>query len=1232
LFLSISNIIHLPFFKSFSTKTNIMMKKGQIIFTIAFLALVNTVAIFAQNKPFPQQLTYPGCIKPNHVNQASLNSSVTAYYDYWKGKHLKNNLSSLPGGYYVKGEITGSADGYTPLGSSEGQGYGMVITVLMAGYDANAKTIYDGLFKTARAFKSSENSNLMGWVVADAAGAQGHFDSATDGDMDIAYSLVLAHYQWGSGGAINYLEEAKKMITNGLKASNVTSNNRLNLGDWDAKGSYDTRPSDWMLSHMRAFYTVTNDVTWLNVINNLYSVYNGFTASYSATTGLVTDFIVGNPAKPCPANFLDEYPETNTYSYNACRVPLRLVMDYALYGTENSKTASDKIANWIKGKASNAPGNIKDGYQLNGTATGSYATAVFVSPFIAAGVTNSANQAWVNSGWDWMKNAKEGYYSDSYNMLSMIFISGNWWIPGGSAPVNQLPTVSIISPANNASFTAPASITINANAADADGTISKVDFYNGATLLFSDNSSPYSYSWTGVAAGTYNITAKATDNANATATSAVVTVTVTAATNQAPTVSITSPANGTSFTAPASITINANAADADGTISKVDFYNGATLLFSDNSSPYSYSWTGVAAGTYSITAKATDNANATATSDVVTVTVTAATNQAPTVSITSPANGATFTAPASITINANAADADGTVSKVDFYNGATLLFSDNSSPYSYSWTGIAAGTYNITAKATDNSNASTTSSVVTVTVNPVVVTQSPYGGTPQTIPGVIEAEKYDLGGQGIAYNETTTANQGGAFRTTEAVDVEPYGTGFNVGYIVTNEWLEYTVNVTAGTYKIDANVAATAAGKNFRLELDGTTIATFSVPNTGGWATFQLSTVNNVVLTEGQKVLRLFATTTDFNVDKITFTAVTSNPNVAPTVSITSPANGASFNAPANITINANAADADGTVSKVDFYNGAALLFSDNSSPYSYNWTGVAAGTYNITAKATDNSGAETTSSAVSVIVTTITVPNQAPTVNLTSPSNGSSANAPATISIAANAADTDGTVNKVDFYNGGTLLFSDNSSPYSYNWSNVSAGTYSITAKATDNSGATTTSSAVSITVNTVVTNVCSSIAQYVENNGYVAGSKVKNANNQYQCKPYPYTGWCNGAAWAYAPGTGAYWSDAWTLVGSCGTARTADDATVNEKSVFNSPNPFSQSTTIEVMVVEAGEASVKVYDQTGQLVQTLSEGYLIAGTHQFAFDASSLKAGLYIVKYSTNSGVTSRKIMKTE
>ncbi|CAH0119300.1 hypothetical protein PAE9249_01799 [Paenibacillus sp. CECT 9249] len=381
-------------------------------------------------KPFPQQVSYPGMIKPNHVSQSAMNSAVASYYDYWKATYLKNNLSSLPGGYYVKGNITGNPDGYAALGSSEGQGYGMVIVALMAGHDPNAQTIYDGLFKTARAYKSSINSNLMGWVVADAKSAQGHFSSATDGDIDIAYSLILAHNQWGSNGAINYLAEAQKMITNGIKASNVTTNNRLNLGDWDSKSALNTRPSDWMLSHLRAFYEVTNDQTWLNVINNLYSVYNQFSGSYSSTTGLISDFVVDNPPKPAPEWYLNEFKETNQYYYNASRVPLRIVMDYAMYGDTRGKTISDKIATWIKGKTGGTPANIKNGYKMDGTAIGNYATAVFVSPFISAGTASSGNQAWVNAGWDWMKNKKEDYFSDSYNLLNMLYLSGNWWKPG----------------------------------------------------------------------------------------------------------------------------------------------------------------------------------------------------------------------------------------------------------------------------------------------------------------------------------------------------------------------------------------------------------------------------------------------------------------------------------------------------------------------------------------------------------------------------------------------------------------------------------------------------------------------------------------------------------------------------------------------------------------------------------------------------------------------------------
>ncbi|HTJ53412.1 MAG TPA: Ig-like domain-containing protein, partial [Cyclobacteriaceae bacterium] len=204
--------------------------------------------------------------------------------------------------------------------------------------------------------------------------------------------------------------------------------------------------------------------------------------------------------------------------------------------------------------------------------------------------------------------------------------------------------------------------------------------------------------------------------------------------NISPTVSISSPTTGATFTAPASITINATASDSDGTISKVEFYNGTTLLGTDTSSPYSYAWTGVTAGSYSLTAKATDNATATTTSTAVSVTVSAA-NVAPTVSITSPTNGASFSAPASVTINANAADSDGTISKVEFYNGATLLGTDTSSPYSYVWSSVAAGNYSITAKATDNATAVTTSSAVSITVsNSSVCTGSGPIASGQSVP------------------------------------------------------------------------------------------------------------------------------------------------------------------------------------------------------------------------------------------------------------------------------------------------------------------------------------------------------------------------------------------------------------------------------------------------------------------------------------------------------------------
>jgi PKD repeat protein len=182
--------------------------------------------------------------------------------------------------------------------------------------------------------------------------------------------------------------------------------------------------------------------------------------------------------------------------------------------------------------------------------------------------------------------------------------------------------------------------------------------------------------------------------------------------------------------------------------------------------------------------------------------------------------------------------------------------------------------------------------------------------------------------------------------------------------------------------------------------------------------------------------------------------------NVMPTVALTAPASGAVFTAPANVTLTATASDPDGAVSKVEFYAGATKIGEDTTAPYSLVWPGAAAGTYALTARAIDSAGAAVTSAPVSVIV------NAPPTVTLTSPANGAQFAAPATITLTASASDTDGSVAKVEFFRGSTSLGVDTTSPYSVTWSGAAVGVYTLTARVTDNRGATTTSSPVTVRV----------------------------------------------------------------------------------------------------------------------------------------------------------------------
>jgi hypothetical protein len=185
---------------------------------------------------------------------------------------------------------------------------------------------------------------------------------------------------------------------------------------------------------------------------------------------------------------------------------------------------------------------------------------------------------------------------------------------------------------------------------------------------------------------------------------------------------------------------------------------------------------------------------------------------------------------------------------------------------------------------------------------------------------------------------------------------------------------------------------------------------------------------------------------------------------VAPVVSITTPANGAAFNTGDVVNIQATATDANGTVTKVEFFRNGALIGTDlnGADGWSYNWTSIA-GSANLTAVATDNDLNTTTSSIVSVSVTTPL--NTPPTVSITAPASNATLNLNQAFVLMASASDAaPGSVTKVEFYNGTTKLGEDlnGADGWSYSWTPSLTGNVSITAVATDNGGASTTSAAV--------------------------------------------------------------------------------------------------------------------------------------------------------------------------
>ena len=396
----------------------------------ALLLLFAAVDVQAGERPFPFHATYAsGVIKPGHVTQASMDRAVKRHYAAWKTRYLRN----LGGEYWVKYIATNTT-------VSEAHGYGMVLTAYM-----DDRAIFDSMWRYFKAHPSRLTPHLMAWKQTLKNGKMVNIegaDSATDGDLDVAYALLLADKQWGSAGTVDYKAEALLVLHDVLKGEFNSATVTLKVGDWATGADANlTRPSDFMSGHMLVFARAdaAKQDTWLAIHAKIMEIVNFQFAHGSAKTGLMPDFMVKQGADFVPAiGTVLEGRHDGDYSYNACRTPWRLAMSYIVEGNEQILAVLRRQNGWINKTALGDPSRIKAGYFVgngtNGQAFVNYSDLPFTAPFAVTAMLGGARQqGWLNAMWDSITGSDFGltteYYGDSIRLQVLLTVSGNWWSP-----------------------------------------------------------------------------------------------------------------------------------------------------------------------------------------------------------------------------------------------------------------------------------------------------------------------------------------------------------------------------------------------------------------------------------------------------------------------------------------------------------------------------------------------------------------------------------------------------------------------------------------------------------------------------------------------------------------------------------------------------------------------------------------------------------------------------------
>ena len=409
------------------------------------------------------------------------------------------------------------------------------------------------------------------------------------------------------------------------------------------------------------------------------------------------------------------------------------------------------------------------------------------------------------------------------------------------------------------------------------------------------------------------------------------------------------------------------------------------------------------------------------------------------------------------------------IDRVEFYDGTTLISSDTSAPFEAQATDLGLGIHGMYAKVYVGAEFGLSNNI-----SIQVGEQIPYASV-HIIPGTIEAghfDSYEAGvGQNIAYYDSSQNNDGDT-RTGEYVDtVLDNNEGAIIGWTTAGEWLEYTVNVqNPGMYSIELRYASgnPSGGGPMQFKLDGESVSDpISFSTTNDWGTWTSKTITEIPLTGGEQILRVAINQGEFNLGRMTFTR-TGDLGFDPPVA------DAGSNVSATLSSSTVSLDGSGTYEPTgktvtytwsQVYGPTALTFSTTSSA-TPEVSNLAIGVYKCMLTVSD--GTYSSSDEMKIIVSESG--NSNPSVSITSPTDGASFAEGDTVDITAQASDLDGTVSLVEFFAGDTKIGDDSTEPFKFSWTNVAAGNYQITAKATDDVGGTSTSQAVAISVNEVV------------------------------------------------------------------------------------------------------------------------------------------------------------------